>query len=69
MTCRAGEVSQSWFYEWIGRKPTAGEQRQELLDEEIQPLFTVSGGTYGSPRIARDRREAGWAVAKMAATS
>jgi putative transposase len=62
IACRALEVSQPWFYKWINRKPTAREQRRERLDEEIKKLFTASGGTYGSPRIARDLRELGWKV-------
>jgi putative transposase len=32
------------------------------LDEEIKKLFTASGGTYGSPRITGDLRDAGWKV-------
>jgi putative transposase len=34
------------------------------LDEQIQRLFTASGGTYGSPRITRDLREAGWTISE-----
>ncbi|MEU9111200.1 hypothetical protein AB0D04_05195 [Streptomyces sp. NPDC048483] len=30
------------------------------MDEEIKRLFTASGGTYGSRRVARDLGEAGW---------
>jgi putative transposase len=64
ITCRALEVSQSWFYKWINHKPTAREQRRERLDEQIQRLFTASGGTYGPPRITDDLREAGWRVSQ-----
>jgi len=62
IACRALEVSQSWFYKWIDRAPTARERRRARLDTEIGRLFTASGGTYGSPRITRDLREAGWKV-------
>jgi transposase InsO family protein len=62
IACRALQVSQSWFYKHINRAPTAREQRRARLDEEIGRLFTASGGTYGSPRIADDLREAGWKV-------
>ncbi|XRQ08867.1 IS3 family transposase [Actinomadura welshii] len=62
IACRALEVSQSWFYKHINRAPTARERRRARLDEEIGRLFTASGGTYGSPRIADDLREAGWKV-------
>jgi putative transposase len=50
------------FYKWINRRPTARQQRRAALDEEIKKLFTASGGTYGSPRITDDLREAGWRV-------
>ena len=36
------------------------EQRRTRLDDEIKRLFTASGGTYGSPRLTDDLREAGW---------
>jgi len=64
IACRALEVSQSWFYKWINHKPTAREQRRARLDEQIQRLFTASGGTYGSPRITDDLREAGWTISE-----
>jgi transposase InsO family protein len=64
ITCRALEVSQSWFYKWINRQPTARDLRRERLDEQISRLFTASGGTYGSPRITDDLREAGWKVSE-----
>src|SRR4051812_15713285 len=62
IACRALEVSQSWFYKQIKRAPTAREQRRARLDTERGGLFPASGGTYGSPRIPRDLREAGWRV-------
>ncbi len=64
IACRALEVSQSWFYKWINRQPTARDLRRERLDEQISRLFTASGGTYGSPRITDDLREAGWKVSE-----
>jgi transposase InsO family protein len=62
IACRALGVSQSWFYKWINRTPTARQQRRARLDAEIKRLFTASGGTYGSPRITDDLREAGWRI-------
>jgi transposase InsO family protein len=64
IACRALEVSQSWFYKWINRQPTGRDQRRQQLDEQIRRLFTTSGGTYGSPRITDDLREAGWTVSQ-----
>jgi hypothetical protein len=48
IACRALQVSESWFYEWINRKPTARQLRRARLDEQIGRLFAASGGTYGS---------------------
>ena len=62
IACRALGVSQSWFYKWINRAPTARQQRRAALDEEIKRLFAASGGTYGSPRITDDLREVGWKI-------
>jgi putative transposase len=64
IACRALEVSQSWFYKWIHRKPTGRDRRRARLDEEIGRLFTASGGTYGSPRITLDLRETGWVISE-----
>lgn len=62
VACRALGVSQSWFYKWRNRKPTTRQQRRAELDEAIQAAFDASGGTYGSPRVWLDLREAGWQV-------
>ena len=62
LACRALNVSESWFYKWLGRPPTERRQRREQLAEQIKVLFVASGGTYGSPRIHQDLVEAGWAV-------
>ncbi|MEV1244369.1 IS3 family transposase [Nonomuraea sp. NPDC049750] len=62
--CRALGVSQSWFYKWNKRVPTAREQRRIRLDEEIKRHFEASGGTYGSPRITQDLHAEGWKVSE-----
>jgi hypothetical protein len=62
IACRALGVSQSWYYKWINRAPTAREQRRARLDEGIRRLFTASGSTYGSPRITGDLQDAGWRI-------
>jgi transposase InsO family protein len=64
ISCRALGVSQSWFYKWNNRAPTAREQRRARLDEEIQRHFEASGGTYGSPRITQDLRAEGWRISE-----
>ena len=63
--CRWLAVSESWFYKWAGRTPTAREQRRAELDAAVKASFDESGGTphtYGSPRVWEDLVEAGWSV-------
>ena len=63
--CRWLAVSESWFYKWTGRTPTAREQRRAELDAAVKASFDESGGTphtYGSPRVWEDLVAAGWSV-------
>jgi len=65
VSCRVLEVSESWFYKWRDRAPTAREQRRVELDAAVKSSFDGSGGTpgtYGSPRVFEDLVEAGWKV-------
>jgi len=63
--CRWLGVSESWFYKWHDREPTARQERRAALDEAVRASFDDSGGTpgtYGSPRVFEDLIEAGWKV-------
>jgi putative transposase len=63
--CRWLGVSESWFYKWHDREPTARQQRRAELDAAVKASFDDSGGTpgtYGSPRVWEDLVEAGWRV-------
>jgi putative transposase len=62
--CRALGVSRSWFYKHKDRGPTARTTRRQALAAEIRRLFRAHRGTYGSPRITADLREAGWQVSE-----
>ncbi|MGH9260765.1 MAG: IS3 family transposase [Acidimicrobiales bacterium] len=67
LSCRALEVSESWFYKWRDRPPTPRQQRRVELDTAVKASFDDSGGTpgtYGSPRVWEDLIEAGWKVSK-----
>lgn len=64
VSCRALEVSESWFYKWHNRPPTPGQVRRAELAEKIREFFDASGGTYGSPRITLDLWEAGYQVSE-----
>lgn len=60
--CRALGVSESWFYKWRDRPPTAREVRRQQLAEEIEEIFLGSGGTYGSPKVFIELVRRGWRV-------
>ena len=62
--CRALGVSWSWSRKRKDRELTAPEARMEALAAEIRRLFTAYRGSYGSPRITADLREAGRKVSK-----
>ena len=62
VACRALGLSQSWFYKWRDRQPTARQIRRDALDEAIRAAFDASGGTYGSPRVTQDLHADGWQV-------
>jgi putative transposase len=62
--CRALGVSRSWFYKHKDGTLTARAARREALGAEVRRLFKTHRGTYGSPRITADLREAGWTVSK-----
>jgi putative transposase len=64
ISCRALELSESWFYKWRNRGPTPRQQRRADLDAAVERSFDASGGRYGSPRVLADLIEEGWRVSK-----
>jgi putative transposase len=62
VSCRALGVSQSWFYKWRDGHVPARAARRAALAAEVARLFAVHRGTYGSPRITADLKDAGWKV-------
>ncbi|MDP9442573.1 MAG: IS3 family transposase, partial [Actinomycetota bacterium] len=64
VSCRALQLSQSWFYKWRDRQPTPRQRRRADIDAKVAKSFADSGGTYGSPRVLVDLREAGERVSK-----
>ena len=51
MLCAVLDVSRSGYYAWQKRKPSAREQANQELIEQIQRLFSWSRSTYGYRRI------------------
>lgn len=66
ITCRALEVSESWFYKWRRRpaEPTKREMRRAELTERIKHHFEASGGIYGSLRITLGLWAEGWQISR-----
>jgi transposase InsO family protein len=62
--CRALGVSRSWFYRWAGGQLAARAARRDRLKAEVKRLFDAHGGSYGSPRITADLKDAGWRVSE-----
>ena len=64
VSCRALEVSQSWFYKWSAGALPPRAARRDQLKAEITRLFRGHQGKCGSPRITADLQDAGWRVSK-----
>jgi putative transposase len=64
VACRALGVSRSWFYKHKAGALPPRAARRAVLAAEVRRLFKAHRGTYGSPRITADLREAGWTVSK-----
>jgi transposase InsO family protein len=64
VACRALGVSRSWFYKHDDGALPPQTARREQLRAEVRRLFAAHRGTYGSPRITADLREAGWRVSE-----
>jgi putative transposase len=62
--CKVLGVSQSGYFAWRSR-PASRRQRDDLvLLAHIRSAFTLSNGTYGSPRLTRELQDAGLAVGR-----
>jgi len=67
VACRALGVSESWFFKWHERPPTAAEQRRAEVDAAVKAAFEASKGTYGPPRIHAGLVAAGWRISEKTA--
>lgn len=64
VSCRALQVSESWFYKWVDRSPTVTEKRRAEVDAAVATAFAAARGLHGSPRIHADLRDEGWRVSE-----
>ncbi|MGQ0803505.1 MAG: IS3 family transposase [Actinomycetota bacterium] len=51
LLCRTLGVSESGFFDWRARPPSARSQANAALVETIREIRAMSRGTYGSPRV------------------
>ena len=52
--CRVMGVCRGGYYAWLKRQPSAREQANQALTQQIQQVFLASDQTYGSPRIYQE---------------
>ncbi len=64
MLCKVMRVSTSGYYAWCSRPESAYYKRERELEVKITAYHKASRGTYGSPRIYEDLKEAGEAVSR-----
>ncbi len=64
MMCKVLGVSRSGFYAWLRRGPSARDQEDLLLAEEIHEIHREHRRAYGSPRIYRALRSSGYDCGK-----
>jgi putative transposase len=62
--CRRYGVSPGGFYAWARRAESAHAAQDRLLTEEIERLFALHQGRYGSPRLYALLRRAGWRTSR-----
>ena len=62
--CRVLGVSQSGYFAWRGRLACRRQRDDMVLLAHIRSAFTLSSGTYGSPRMTRELRDSGLTVGR-----
>lgn len=62
--CRRYRVTRAAFYAWKRRGPSAHDRRDAFLLTRIRSIFEASAGTYGSPRIHAELKDAGEKVSE-----
>jgi putative transposase len=60
--CRVLKVHPSGYYAWVPGVQSPRARENEQLANRIQAFFDDSHGTYGSPRIYKDLRQAGYVI-------
>jgi putative transposase len=64
MMCRAARVSRSGYYAWRVRPDSARTKRDRKLVRVIRQVHAESDGTYGSRKVRKELRVAGFACGR-----
>ena len=62
--CRVMNVTRSGYYAWQRREPSERQKQDMTLLVQVRQFFERSKRTYGSPRILRDLKAAGFDCGK-----
>ena len=62
--CRTLGVSVSGYFAWRGRPPSRHDRQDAVLLTHIRSAFSLSNGTYGSPRMVRELQDEGFAAGR-----
>ena len=62
--CRTLGVSVSGYFAWRGRPPSRHDREDAVLLTHIRSAFSLSNGTYGSPRMVRELQDEGFAAGR-----
>lgn len=63
--CYVLNVSRSGYYAWSKQQTGSCQDREEpILGHAIKQVYHTSKRTYGSPRIAKELQQKGWAVSR-----
>lgn len=62
--CRVLKVSRSGYYDWFDRPESPRSSENRVLVKKIREIHEKSHGTYGSPRIADELNDRGFACSR-----
>jgi transposase InsO family protein len=62
--CDVLAVSQSGYFAWKNRPASERQHQDMVLLAHVRSSFTLSNGTYGSPRMTRELRDNGLVVGR-----
>ena len=62
--CKALDVSQSGYFAWKHRRASGRERGDMVLLAHVRSAFSLSNGTYGSPRMTRELQDDGHLIGR-----